>query len=124
MRHASPPDDRVERVAMAPSAPMPAPLNWRSAICMCLPLSDTEVVYDSPEEYEEEDPQSQPPSAATKKQLEQFKKELDEISTGSDEYDPTGKTPEQLNAMIAKYKRDATASRMAASKLRRVFQGI
>jgi hypothetical protein len=49
---------------------------------------------------------------------------LDEISTGSDEYDPTGKTPEQLDAMIAKYKRDTTASRIAAAKLRRILEGI
>ena len=37
MRHESPPDDRVERVAMAPSAPMPAPPNWISAIGLCSP---------------------------------------------------------------------------------------
>ena len=49
---------------------------------------------------------------------------MDEISTGSDEYDPTGKTLEQLDAMIAKYKRDTTASRIAAVKRRRIFEGI
>ncbi len=49
---------------------------------------------------------------------------MDEISTRSDEYDPTGKTPEQLDAMIAKYKRDTMASRIAAAKQRRIFEGI
>ena len=123
--HASPPDDHVERVAMAPSAPMLAPPNWRSAIGLCSPSSDTEVVYCSPEEYDEEDPQAQSPSPATKKRhLAEFQKDLDEISTESDEYDPTGKTPEQLGAMIAKYKRDTTACKMAASKRRRAFEGI
>ncbi len=48
---------------------------------------------------------------------------MDEISTGSDEYDPTGKTPEQLDAMIAKYKRGKTASRMEATR-RRALEGI
>jgi hypothetical protein len=69
-------------------------------------------------------PSAQSPSPATKKRLhEELEKELDEISTGSDEYDPTGKTPEQLDAMIAKYKRDTTANRIAAAKRRRIFEG-
>ena len=81
-------------------------------------------MYGSPDDYDEEDPPAQSPSPATKKQRhEKFQKDLDEISTGSDEYDPTGKTPEQLDAMIAKYKRDATASRIAAAKRRSIFQG-
>jgi hypothetical protein len=118
MRHASPQDDRVERVAMA------APPNWRTAIGLCSPTSDTEVVYGSPDEYDEEDPPAQSPSPAIKKRRhEELEKDLDEISTGSDEYDPTGKTPVQLDAIIAKYKRDATASRIAAAKRRRIFEG-
>ena len=81
-------------------------------------------MYGSPEEYDEKDPPAQSPSPATKKRRhEELEKDLDEISTGSDEYDPTGKTPEQLDAMIAKYKRDATASRIAAAKRRRIFEG-
>jgi hypothetical protein len=80
-------------------------------------------VYSSPDDNDEEDPPAESPSPATKKQRhEEFEMDLDEISTGSDEYDPTGKTPEQLDAMIAKYKRDATASRIAAAKRRRIFQ--
>jgi hypothetical protein len=104
MRHTSPPDYRVECVAMAPSAPMPAPPNWRSAIGLSSPSSDTEVVYGLPEEYDEEDPPAQSPSPATKKRSAEFEKDLDEISTGSDEYDPTGKTLDQLDAIIAQYK--------------------
>ena len=106
---------------MAPSAPMPAPPNWRSAICV--PSSDTEIVYSLPEEYDEEDRPAQSPSPATKKRRAEFEKDLDEISTGGDEYDPTGKSPEQLDAMIAKYKRDTTASRIAAAKQRSIFEG-
>jgi len=49
MRHASPPDDRVERVAKA------APSNWRTAIGLSSPSSGTEVVYGSPDDYDEED---------------------------------------------------------------------
>jgi hypothetical protein len=92
MRHASQQDDLNERLAMPPSAPMPAPLNWRSAIGLCWPSSDTEVVYDLPEEYEEK-PQLPSPSPETKKlQHAELEKDLDEISTGSDKYDATGKT--------------------------------
>jgi hypothetical protein len=87
-----------------------------------LALVDTEIVYGSPEEYEEDDPPAQSLSPATKKRhLVEFQKDLDEISTGSDEYDPTGKTSKQFDAMIAKYKRDTTASRMAAAELRRIL---
>ena len=120
MLHASQPDDRVERVAKV------APSNWRTAISLSSPSSGTEVVYCSPDDYyDEEDPPAESPSPATKKRRhEEFEKDLDEISTGSDEYDPSGKTLEQLDAMIAKYKRDATASRMAAAKRCSVVEGI
>jgi hypothetical protein len=81
-------------------------------------------VYGSQDDFDEEYPPAESPSPATKKRRhEEFEKDLDEISTGSDEYDPTGKTPEQLDVMIAKYKRDAMASRIAAAKRRRIFQG-
>ncbi len=73
MRHASPPDDRVERVAMA------APSNWRTGLSS--PSSGTEVVYCSLDDYDEEDPPAQSPSPATKKRRhEQLEKDLDEIS--------------------------------------------
>ncbi len=81
-------------------------------------------MFDWPEEYKEKDPLSQSPPPATKKQHEEFQKDLDEISTGSDNYDPTGKTPEQLDAIIAKYKRVVTASRMAAAQRRSVLEGM
>ena len=42
--------------------------------------------------------------------------DLAEITTDSDEYDPTGKTPEQVDVMIAMYHwhRDVKNSRMDA----------
>jgi hypothetical protein len=49
---------------------------------------------------------------------------LDEISSRSDEYDPTGKTLEQVDAMIAKYKQDEKASRMAALKRHSVMESM
>ena len=36
------------------------------------------------------------------------------MTSESDEYDPTGKTPEQMDAMIAKYHKDCHNSRMGA----------
>ena len=53
----------------------------------------------------------------------EFEKDLAEITSESDEYDPTGKTQEQLDAMIAKYHRDVKASRMDANR-RRMLEGI
>jgi hypothetical protein len=68
--------------------------------------SGTEVVYDLPEEYEEEEPRVQSFSPATIKQYkDELEKDMEEMSSGSDPYDPTGKTPEELDAMIAKYHR-------------------
>ncbi len=61
--------------------------------------------------------------ATKKRQHAELEKDMDEIFTGIDEYDPTGKTPEQLHEMIAKYKRDSTASRMEATQ-RRAMEGI
>ncbi len=49
-------------------------------------------MYDSQEEYEEEEKLSQSPSLATKKQQHvELEKDIDEISMESDEYDPKGK---------------------------------
>jgi hypothetical protein len=73
-------------------------------------------VYGSPDDYDEEDPPAQSPSPATKKRRhEELEKELDEISTGSDEYDLTGKTPEQLDAKIAKKLTRSKSGRVASS---------
>ena len=59
----------------------------------------------------------QSPSPETKKRRDaEFEKDLTEITSESDEYDPTGKTPEQMDAMIAKDHRDVKASRMEANR--------
>jgi hypothetical protein len=63
----------------------------------------TEVVYDSPEEYEEEEPRAPSLSPATmKRHAAELEKDMEEMSSGSDEYDQTGKAPEDLVAIIAK----------------------
>ncbi len=68
------------------------------------------------EEYEEEDPLAPSPLPLTKRlQLAQLEKDISEVSSNSDEHDPTGKTQEQLDEMIAKYRRDSKASRMEAN---------
>ncbi len=64
-------------------------------------------MYDSPEEYEEEGPQVPSLSPATiKRCTAELEKDVEEMSSGSDEYDPSGKSPEALDAMIAKYHRE------------------
>ncbi len=47
-----------------------------------------------------------------KRHAAELEMDMQEISNGSDEYDPTGKKPEQLIAMIAKHHRDVKTSRM------------
>ena len=119
MRCASPPDNRI---AMPPSLPRPPP-SWRSAVGICSPSSGTEVVCGSPREYENEEPPAPSPSPQTKKLWDaEFEKDLAEITSESEEYDPTGKTPEQLDAMIGKYHRDVKNSRMEAIR-RRALEG-
>jgi hypothetical protein len=62
----------------------------------------------------------------------ELEKDMEEMSSSSDEYDPTGKTPEELDAMIAKYSRDVKSSRFEANWLRameicnncRVFKNV
>ena len=67
MLHASPPDDRIA-MPPSPQANLLSQLpKWRSAGGICSPSSGTVVVYDSPEEYDEEEPPSPSPSPATKK---------------------------------------------------------
>ncbi len=74
---------------------MAAALNWRSAIGLCSQSSGTELVYDSPKEDQDEDPPLPSLAPATKKrQHAESEKDLDEISTGSDEYNPTDKMQE------------------------------
>ena len=111
MRHPSPPD---ERSGLPPA--QPSPPRWTYAVGLASPSSCTEVIYDSPEEYEDEDVPAPSPSPETKKRWDaEFEKDLAEITLDSDEYDPTGKTPEQMDAIIAKYRNDCQTSRREAS---------
>ena len=65
------------------------------------------------------------PSPETKKRWDAvFEKDLAEITSESDEYDPTSKTQEQLDAMIAKYHRDVKTSRMEANRRCKLLEGI
>ena len=61
--------------------------------------------------------------AEDKRLDEELKRDLDEITSESDEFDPTGKTPEQMDAMIAKYHMDCHNSRMEAIRRRDLLQG-
>jgi hypothetical protein len=118
MRHPSPTEDRFP-------PRNPSPPRWTFGGGLASPSSGTEVIYDSPEEYEEEEdepiytPESKKRRDAEDKRLaEEFKREVDAMTSESDEYDPTGKTPEQLDAMIAKYKLDSHLSRIEANRRR------
>ena len=51
-----------------------------------------------------------------------FEKELDEITCDITDYDPEGKTQEQMDAIVAKYHKDIKASRMEV--IRRALKGI
>ena len=121
MRHPSPTDDRQP-------PRNPSPPRWTFGVGLASPSSGTEVIYDSPEEYEEEaepiySPETKKRRDAEEKRLEEeFKREVDAMTSESDEYDPTGKTPAQLDAMIAKYKKDCHNSRMEANRRRDLMQ--
>ena len=80
-------------------SPPPAE-SWRKAIGLQSPSSGTEVIYGSPEEvweeegeeeqeWYEESPEPEPLSPATKKRierdLEEFNRDVDECTTGSDQ---------------------------------------
>ena len=112
MRQPSRPDDRS---VTPPSPPRPPP-SWRSAVGNCSLSSGTEVVYDSPEEYEEDDPPAPSPSPETKKrrdaEFERTSLKLLRRVTNT----ILGKTQEQLDALIAKYHRDVKTSRMEANR--------
>ena len=97
------------------------PFCWRQTVGLCSPSSGTEVVCDSPEEYEEEESRAQSLSPATMKRYkDEMEKDMEEMSSGSDQYDPICKTPEELDAMIARYHRDMKSSRIEAN-LRRAM---
>jgi hypothetical protein len=83
------------------------PIPWRETVGLFSPSSGTEVVHDSPEEYEVEEPRAQSLSPASMKRYQgELEKDIKEMSSCSEEYDPTGKTPEELDVMIARYHRD------------------
>ena len=116
-------------------SPPPAE-SWRKAIGLQSPSSGTEVIYGSPEEVWEEEgeeeqewydesPEPEPLSPATKKRierdLEEFKRDVDECTTGSDwESGPEGKTLSEIDEKIAKWDREMKESRMQAMHRRRV----
>ena len=122
MRHPSPPDDRLP-------PRNPSPPRWTYGVGLASPSSGTEVIYESPEVFEEEDEpvysqESKKRRDAEDKRLDkELKRDLDEITSESDEFDPTGKTPEQMDAMIAKYHMDCLNSRMEAIRRRDLLQG-
>ena len=81
-------------------------------------------MYDSPEEYEEEESRAQSLSPATMKRYkDEMEKDMEEMSSGYDPYDPIGKTPEELDAMIARYHPDMKSSRIEAN-WRRAMDGM
>jgi hypothetical protein len=45
----------------------------------------------------------------------ELEKDMEEMSSGINEYDQTGKTPEELDAIIAQYHRDVNSSRIEAN---------
>ncbi len=89
-----------------------------------LSVLGTEVVYDSPEEYEEQESRAQSLSPATMKQYkDEMEKDMEEMSSGSDQYNLIGKTPEKLDAMIARYHRDMKSS-LIENNRRRAMEGM
>ena len=123
--------------ALGGGADSPPPTeSWRKAIGLQSPSSGTEVIYGSPEEVWEEEgeeeqewydesPEPEPLSPAAKKRierdLEEFKRDVDECTTGSDwESGPEGKTLSEIDEKIAKWDRQMKESRMQAMHRRRV----
>ena len=117
MRHPSPTDDR-----QPPRNPSPPRGTYGCGLAS--PSSGTEVIYDSPEEHDEDDEPIYSPEtkkrrdAQYKLDLQEFMREVDAATSESDEFDPTGKTPEEMDAMIAKYHKDCHNSRMEANRRR------
>ena len=120
MRHPSPTDDRQP-------PRNPSPPRWTFGGGLASPSSGTDVIYDSPKEHDEEEPIYSPETkkrrdAEYKRLEEEFKRDVDAMTSESDEFDPTGKTPEEMDAMIAKYHKDCHNSRMEANRRRDLMQ--
>ena len=103
--------------------------SWRQAIGLQSPSSGTEVIYGSPEEELKEEwydksPEPEPLSPATEQRLhDEFERDIDECTTDSDFMSgPEGKTPSELDAIIADYHRKVKESRMQAMH-RRSMEG-
>jgi hypothetical protein len=58
-----------------------------------------------------------------KRYKDETEKDMEDVSSGSDPYDPTGKTPEELDAIIAKYHKNMKSSRIEANR-RRAMEGM
>ena len=86
------------------------------------PSSGSEVIYGSPEECYDESPESQTLSPATEQRLhDEFENDIDECTTDSDFISgPEGKTPSELDEIIADYHRKVKESRMQAMNRRRM----
>ena len=96
--------------------------SWLKDIGLQSPSSGTEVIYCSPDEWYDEPPESQPLSPATEQRLhDEFEKDIDECTTDSDFMSgQEGKTPSELDAIIADYHCKFKESRMQAMHRRRM----
>jgi hypothetical protein len=77
------------------------------------------------EDWYYESPALQSLSPATKKRMHgELEKEIDEITTGSEVmYGPEGKTPSELDAIIAEYHRNIKENLMLFMQLRQRMEG-
>jgi len=91
---------------------------WRKAIGLRSPSSGSEVIYGSPEVWYNESSASPSLSPATKKRHHDEME--NEVTTDSDQMSgPEGKTPSELDAIIADYHHRIKDSRMQAINRRR-----
>ena len=92
--------------------------SWRKAIGLHSPSSGSEVIYGSPEEWYDESSASPSLSPATKRRHHDEME--NEVATDSDLMSgQEGKTPSELDAIIADYHHRLKDSRMQAINSRR-----
>ncbi len=91
------------------------------AIGLRSPSSGSVVIYSSPEEWYDESPASPSLSPATKKRRhDELEKDINELTSDIDILSgPEGKTPSELDAIIADYHHKVKDSRMQAIIRRR-----